>query len=427
MKLGLRRKLIRAYALILFLMVALALVNLYTTTAIQKRLHHELELSATSAHSLARVSTETGLVRANTLLHLQAFSTDDMEVHASEIARGQRAIGALFDTLAATLQIEVEQQKLAEFQFAWDLYSGIVDEHVLPASTARRKEEALSFVREGGAASMAARAAYHALEELQTVSATQTGRHLTSAASLQRTSQGILLAITILSAVPILAFAAHLTSQIVDPIDLISDAAQLVASGDVDWTVTLETGDELEALAESLNVITRSMRKTRAAKRETTEHLQQETHQRRHAQQVLSTERERLAATLDSMGDAVITTDTEGRITLINNTAARLTGWSQAEAAGKPLANVLHILDEPTGATLENTVESALTLGGDARLAFGGGGPAQRTILVTRGGTRRRITCSSAPVRDANGRPGGVFLIFRTTIAKQDGGVLWPR
>ena len=74
----------------------------------------------------------------------------------------------------------------------------------------------------------------------------------------------------------------------------------------------------------------------------------------------LEAEKERLRITLRSIGDGVITTDIKGRVDMINRVAETLTGWSQDEARGKPLAEVFHIINEQTRQRCENPVEKVL-------------------------------------------------------------------
>jgi PAS domain S-box-containing protein len=120
----------------------------------------------------------------------------------------------------------------------------------------------------------------------------------------------------------------------------------------------------------------------------------------------LQRQREQLEVTLESIGDAVIATDLEGRVTLINDVAQRLTGWSDAEAIGQSLASVFQIRNELTQEPAENPAERALREGVVVGLA-------NHTILIARDGTVRAIDDSAAPIRDREGRIAGVVLVFR--------------
>ncbi|WP_153555738.1 PAS domain S-box protein [Roseimaritima sediminicola] len=120
----------------------------------------------------------------------------------------------------------------------------------------------------------------------------------------------------------------------------------------------------------------------------------------------LGRERERFSITLASIGDAVITTDTQSRVTYLNPVAQELTGWSQQDAAGKHLAEVFQIFHETSGAPVENPVERVLAHG---RIV----GLANHTILRARGGGESPIDDSAAPIRDDQGHIVGVVLVFR--------------
>jgi PAS domain S-box-containing protein len=126
---------------------------------------------------------------------------------------------------------------------------------------------------------------------------------------------------------------------------------------------------------------------------------------RRSAAAVLHEERERFRTTLMSIGDAVIATDAEGRVTLLNPVAQALTGWND-DARGKPLDTVFRIENEESRQPAENPARRALREGTIVGLA-------NHTILVARDGTERAIDDSAAPIRDEKGNVSGVVLVFR--------------
>ncbi|MHB9130127.1 MAG: hybrid sensor histidine kinase/response regulator [Armatimonadota bacterium] len=127
---------------------------------------------------------------------------------------------------------------------------------------------------------------------------------------------------------------------------------------------------------------------------------------RKHAEEALFEEKERLAVTLRSIGDGVITTDVEGRVVLLNAVAEQLTGWRQAEAIGKPLPEVLNIVHVKTRTPLESPVKQVLERGTII-------GMSSQVLLIARDGTERRIDDSGAPICDKESRPLGVVLVFR--------------
>jgi PAS domain S-box-containing protein len=133
---------------------------------------------------------------------------------------------------------------------------------------------------------------------------------------------------------------------------------------------------------------------------------------RQRAERELASERERLRITLASIGDAVISTDAEGRVTYLNEVAEKLTGWTQAEARGRPLPDVFHILNEQTREPAENPALRALREGVVVALA-------NHTVLKARDGTETPIDDSAAPMLDESGAPVGVVLVFRDVTERQ--------
>ncbi len=126
--------------------------------------------------------------------------------------------------------------------------------------------------------------------------------------------------------------------------------------------------------------------------------------ERKRAEAARRAAEERLLVTLRSIGDGVIATDTEGRVTLMNRVAESLTGWDEAEARGRPLGEVFRIIDDDTGAAAEDPVRKVIEH--DCAV-----GLANHTTLVARDGRRIAIADSAAPVRgDAL---LGVVLVFR--------------
>ncbi|HET7098438.1 MAG TPA: PAS domain S-box protein [Casimicrobiaceae bacterium] len=115
---------------------------------------------------------------------------------------------------------------------------------------------------------------------------------------------------------------------------------------------------------------------------------------------------ELMRVTLGSIGDAVVATDTEARITYANSVAESLTGWSQADALGQPLDRVFRIVDEQTRQSLENPATRALRE--DATV-----GLANHSVLIGRDGVERPIDDAAAPIKDGRGKVSGCVLIFR--------------
>ena len=124
------------------------------------------------------------------------------------------------------------------------------------------------------------------------------------------------------------------------------------------------------------------------------------------SQQALAEEKDLAQITLESIGDAVVTTDASGRIKSLNPVAERLTGWTTQAAKGIPLTTVFKIINELTREPAQNPLEKALKQGRAV-------GQSDRTLLIARDGSEFAIDDSAAPIRARNGEIVGAVLIFR--------------
>jgi PAS domain S-box-containing protein len=109
--------------------------------------------------------------------------------------------------------------------------------------------------------------------------------------------------------------------------------------------------------------------------------------------------------TLASIADAVITTDTECRITFLNSVAEAMTGWKGTEAAGRALGEVFNIINEEDRRPATNPVEIVLREGKAVELA-------NSTLLISRDRRESAIEDTAAPIRDAHGKVAGAVMVF---------------
>jgi len=127
---------------------------------------------------------------------------------------------------------------------------------------------------------------------------------------------------------------------------------------------------------------------------------------RKALEEALFAEKERAQVTLNSIGDAVLSTDLSGKVTYLNLLAERMTGWSCAEAAGRPLAEVFNIIDGETREAAQNPVELAVQQGKTVPLP-------SNCILIRRDGFESPIADSAAPIHDRGGQITGAVIVFR--------------
>jgi diguanylate cyclase (GGDEF)-like protein/PAS domain S-box-containing protein len=127
---------------------------------------------------------------------------------------------------------------------------------------------------------------------------------------------------------------------------------------------------------------------------------------RRIRQESLFIEQARASVTLESIGDAVLSTDCAGLVTYLNAVAEGMTGWSRAEAHGRPVTEVFRIIDSGTRHAAVNPVDMAIREDTVVGLA-------PNTVLVRRDGVETAIEDSTSPIQDRSGRVTGAVVVFR--------------
>ena len=130
------------------------------------------------------------------------------------------------------------------------------------------------------------------------------------------------------------------------------------------------------------------------------------------AEEELRQQREWFQVTLSSIGDAVITTDTQSKVTFLNPVAEMMTGWRMDEASGQPLEKVFNIINEETRQPAANPVAKVLREGIVVGLA-------NHTALIAKDGTERSIEDSAAPIRDATGNISGAVMVFHDVTERR--------
>ena len=195
-----------------------------------------------------------------------------------------------------------------------------------------------------------------------------------------RTGMSIGIALLVLE----LLLAWRIGRGIAGPLESMAATSTRIAAGDRQARVAQQPGPlEVSALGAAVN------------------HMLQALEQ---SEQALRDNEENLSITLQSIGDAVMATDTQGRITRMNPAAERLTGWSQAQVLGQPLVDVFRITNALDGAA-PNPVQRVLETGAVVELATD-------IELLARDGSRYRIADSASPIRDRSGAVVGVVLVF---------------
>ena len=138
--------------------------------------------------------------------------------------------------------------------------------------------------------------------------------------------------------------------------------------------------------------------------------------------EALFNEKDRAQVTLNSIGDAVMSTDVWAQVTYLNTVAEALTGWPRQEAVGQPVEEVLRIIDATTRAAAENPVALAIRENKTVALT-------PNCVLVRRDGLEAAIEDSTAPIHDRHGQVTGAVMVFHdvsATRALRAECCIWP-
>ncbi|MBK9573683.1 MAG: PAS domain S-box protein [Rhodoferax sp.] len=172
-------------------------------------------------------------------------------------------------------------------------------------------------------------------------------------------------------------------------------------------SVTALRDDENAIIGYLLIGTDNTARKQVEAERQQLLEVQDQTNQQlKRTNLVLRESEEKLSVTLNSIGDAVIATDAQARVTLLNPLAEKLTGWTQAEAAGRPVDDIFCIINKETRQPAAIPVIATLEHGTIQGLA-------NHTVLIARDGSECDIADSCAPIRDRDAQVIGAVLVFR--------------
>jgi diguanylate cyclase (GGDEF)-like protein/PAS domain S-box-containing protein len=134
--------------------------------------------------------------------------------------------------------------------------------------------------------------------------------------------------------------------------------------------------------------------------------------ERKVVEDALFAEKERAQVTLNSIGDAVASTDSLGNITFLNLVAEKKTGWSLQEAAGRPMAEVLRIVDATSHETTPNPMDTAVAQNQTVHLP-------PNCVLIRRDGFETPIEDSVSPIHDRKGQASGAVIVFHDVSASQ--------
>jgi PAS domain-containing protein len=405
MRLSVRSRILASLILIVLLMVSHCLVNTYVTCTLDRRatsaLAHHSEVSDLASELLCQAQT----VHNSALFYISAGSQEAMARHESEMQQAITQSWALVERFNQACRTPEELQKVTDFHTSWNAYTAILIERLLPAD----KAEAEVLIADSGAAGIAAQEAFNRLDALAQAIRAAAEDTVMRIGHQRWRAQSVLL-ILMLGAVAIsVVLGLHTASRLSSAINSVRNAAQLVAEGDLEWSIAVNTRDEVEDIARLLTRVARRTRQSLATSRETTEQLQRQVSESRKLEGLLTREANRLGTLVGLLEQAVIVTNTNGRIVLLSQQAAELTAWRRERALGESIGHVLQLLDETTGELRPSAADETMHARRMVRHS-------KRATLLDREGAEHRIVLDSAPVLDGENQIAGTVIVFHEEV-----------
>jgi PAS domain S-box-containing protein len=323
MKARLRTKLLGAVMLYLCMLTVVGLLGLYAAQSSLDGMHAAIEHHVREVTIVGDIASQVSSTHSNMVLHILSESPDEQRRYERRIQASQQRVNVLIDELERT-QIQFNDEgdlpPVLEFHQAWVAFMQLGNEEVLPLSRQQRDSEAVVLARANGALDQAYRDVEIKLRALQDALPTESTERLQTAEDDFGRNRNVLLITLVLVGVVGIAFGLSQSTRLARAIEALSRAARQVATGDLNQRVQVTTGDELQSLADSFNVMTGSL-----------------------AEQVraLSASEARFRSVTESVNEGIISTDRFGRVLLWNRGAQAILGYGEAEVLGRELSRVL--------------------------------------------------------------------------------------
>ncbi len=208
-----------------------------------------------------------------------------------------------------------------------------------------------------------------------------------------------------------LIFSFIIGRSIINPINTLIAGTYIIGNGDLTHKINLRNKDELAILADSFNKMSEGLQKA-IVKRDQEITVRMKREEELRESKIRRDSEIRLAATLESIGDAVITIDMENKIALMNPMAEALTGWRYAEAKGKDIQEIFNVINEKIRKAIEDPVQKVFRERRIIELS-------NDSVLIPKGGNEYPIAASAAPIITSQGDHIGVVLVFRDITEKR--------
>jgi PAS domain S-box-containing protein len=340
----LRTKLLFAVLVYLLLLGAIGALGLYAAQASLDGMHAATEYHVREVAIVGELASEVSDTQSISLLHALTGSPDDQRRDERDMARRDLRVHALLDELE-TMQLRFEDEGelpvLDDFRQAWEDFASVRTQEVRARRTEPSAQQALELGGRDGPLDQAYREVRLSLTALQTKLPPEATKRLQVAEQDFSRNRNVLLIVLLFAGCFGVAFGLTQSTRLARAIEALSRAARQVAIGDLTQRVEVATGDELEVLGDSFNLMTGGLQQMTDAQSEQVRALQAEVLERRRVEAALRASEARFRSVTQSVSEAIVSMDRRGRIVFWNSGAQAIFGYAEEEALGRSARLVL--------------------------------------------------------------------------------------
>jgi len=347
MKRGLRHKLLAGVQVYLVLLACVGLMGLHAAQSSVDRLHVAAEHRLREVSLVGDIASQVGLIHTATLLHVLSDSAEERAGYEEQIAHLEPTVGALVEEFLrseARFDDQDDSERMEAFRLAWVEFVQMRDGQFLPLSREGRRREAFALAQPDGPLERSYREATVKLVSLRVSLKTGAAEQLQQAEEdFSRNRDGLQVTVVLTVCFGI-AFGLVQSARLARAVLAVSHAAGHVANGDFTLRLRVRTGDEIESLATSFNVMTENLRRMSERLKEQLRHVESanrapeaEVVERTRAEAAVRESEARFRSVTESINEAIISADSRGTIIFWNKGAQTIFGYRAEEILGKNL------------------------------------------------------------------------------------------
>jgi two-component system, sensor histidine kinase and response regulator len=345
MRLRLRSRLFVGVLIYLLLLSLVGAIGFYAAQVSLDGMHSAVEHHVHEVSVVGELAANLNEVESMLLLHtISNVVPDDEQRYERQVYMLEARMDALLNDLRQTQERfhdQVDIDNIDAFRVAWDDFIRVQDEQFLPLSRTHRTDEVYRLTRADGPVGSALLHARNKVAVLQNSLPAESTERLQQAEHDFARNRDILLIVLSFAGVIGVALGLNQATRLAQAIEALSEGARRVARGSLGHRVQVETGDELQSLADSFNGMTASLADMTERQNEQLHALETENAERRRVELALRDSEARFRSVTDSVSHAIVSVDAAGRIRFWNRGAEAIFGYSEQEILGQRWAFLL--------------------------------------------------------------------------------------